>query len=103
MKAETRKKLEGFIRFSIEDPREAAEALALLCGIGGEKEKPKRDKLMTSKEAAEFAGVHRTTILLWGRLGYLNPRRITDRRIRFSRNELERFLEDGISAKAAMA
>lgn len=94
MKAETRKKLEGFIRFSIEDPAECAEALALLCGIA-KPGKQERDKWLKSREAAEIANVSRKTILLWGRLGYLHSRKHGKRRLRFSRNELLQFMEDG--------
>lgn len=89
MKLETKHNLTAFVRATVVDPLELADVLARIEG----KPKPtRRDKMITSKEAAEIAGVHKKTIQAWGRKGLLTPRRITRRRVRFSRNELEQFL-----------
>lgn len=51
-----------------------------------------RDTLLTTRKAADFAGVHRKTLFGWERKGYLHPKRITPSRVRWSKRELESFL-----------
>lgn len=102
MKAETKKKLEGFIRFSIEDPAEAAEALALLCGITMP-ERRRRDKWLTRAEAAAIAGVHPQTLFRWENDGRVHPKKITPRRVRFSRNEIEDLVQGTVGIRAVAA
>lgn len=71
----------------IADPTERAEAISALKARA-----VRRDKMLTTREAAALAGVHPKTLYQWEGKGYLKPRRITPSRVRWSRNELERFL-----------
>lgn len=88
MRQATLKTGETVLQAVITDPEERAEAMARWRG-----EKPaRRDKMLTAKEAAAIAGVHKKTIQLWDKKGLLHGRHITARRVRFSRNELEDFL-----------
>lgn len=95
MKTKTIQTMTSLARAAIEDPVELGDVLIRL---EGKPEHAKRDKLLTSREAAEIAKVHKKTILAWGRKGLLTPRRITRRRVRFSRNELEQFLGETTEA-----
>jgi predicted DNA-binding transcriptional regulator AlpA len=72
---------------AIPDRGERAEVLAML-----KPPAPRKDKLLTTAEAAKIAGVHSKTLFHWEDKGYLHPRRITPSRVRWSRNELEEFL-----------
>lgn len=89
MKKETMKTAEALVRAGIPDPAECAAVLARLSGQAG---KERRDKMLSAKEAAVIAGVHKRTIQLWEKKGFLHGRHITSKRVRFSRNELEQFL-----------
>lgn len=51
-----------------------------------------RDKMLTTKAAAALAGVCDKTLFRWEGLGYLHPKHITARRVRWSKRELETFL-----------
>jgi predicted DNA-binding transcriptional regulator AlpA len=87
MKAETLQTATAILAAAIPDKGERAEVLAML------KPTPdRRDKMLTTGEAAKLAGVHRKTLFAWEDKGYLKPRRITPSRVRWSRNELETFL-----------
>ena len=88
MKKETMKTVEALVRAGIADPAECAAVLARLAG----QSPARRDKLLTAKQAAEIAGVHKRTVQAWGHKGFLHPKKITSRRVRFSRAELEDFL-----------
>ena len=81
MKRETLNIVEAFIRSAVIDPTERDE---LLKRIAQKPQKERRDKMLTSKEAASIAEVHPKTILAWGRKGLLTARHITRRRVRFS-------------------
>lgn len=87
MKPETLETSRALLAAGIHDKKEREEALALFVP------KPdRRDKMLTTRQAAELAGTHRKTLFAWERKGYLKPRRITPSRVRWSRNELEAFL-----------
>lgn len=93
MKPETIKALEAFARAGIADPAEREAAIAAI------QPKPeRRDKMLTGKEAARFAGVARKTIRDWELKGLIHGRHITSKRVRFSRNELEEFLCERMEA-----
>ena len=91
MKIETLKTLEAFARAAIADPGERAEAVKLFAP-----KPPVREKLLTTRQAAEFAGTHRKTLFAWARKGYLHPRRITPSRVRWGKAELENFLCESV-------
>ena len=94
MKQETRKTVASLIEVAVKDPEEKAEALARLEG----KKDTRRDKMLKSKEAARVAGVHVKTLFGWEKMGKLHPKRLTARRVRWSRNELEEFLGEAAEA-----
>ncbi len=89
MKQETKKTVAAFVAAAIADPEERA---AVLERLEGKTMPPKRDKLLTGREACELAGCARKTLRDWELKGYLHPKRITRQRVRWSRNELENFL-----------
>ena len=90
MKKETIETGAALLRAGIADPAERSEALTWWARAG--KQNERRDKMISAKEAAELAGVHKKTIQEWERKGFLHGRHITAKRVRFSRNELEAFL-----------
>lgn len=93
MRTETLQTATAILSAAIPDKGERAEVLAML------KPTPaRRDKLLTTREAAELAGVHRKTLFSWEAKGYLKPRRITPSRVRWSRAELQDFLCECVGA-----
>lgn len=71
----------------------ADERMELLDRLEGRpKQQGRRDKMLNVREAAALAGVHYKTIWAWAGKGRIHARKITERRIRFSRNELAEFL-----------
>lgn len=90
MKTDTIKRTEALLTAGISDPGERADVLALF-----RESIDRRDKFLTTSAAAKLAGVHRKTLFSWERKGYLQPRRITPSRVRWSRRELEHFLGEG--------
>lgn len=87
MKPETIKTATALVEAGISDPRERAEVLTAL-----KAQTARRDKLLTTRQAAELASVHRKTLFGWERKGYLHARRVTPSRVRWSKRELEDFL-----------
>lgn len=92
MKPETRKMLLAFARSAIADPEErAAAVLALQPRMG---ERP--DKMLKTREALELLGVSRRTLTNWQDLGIVAPKKLTIRMYRWSRNELEALMANGL-------
>lgn len=89
MRAETKKTVAALVAAAIHDP---AEKAAVLERLEDKPTAPQKDKMLTGKEACQLAQVARRTLWDWERRGYLHPKHITPRRIRWSRNELENFL-----------
>lgn len=89
MRKETRQTVAALIRAAGMDSSEQA---AVLSALDRAENKPRPDKMLTPGEACALAEVTRKTLRKWERAGYLHPRRITRSRIRWSRNELEKFL-----------
>lgn len=87
MHQETRNTIEAFARAAITDP---AERDAALRAIAAPEER--KDRALKTKEACRLAGVSARTLQLWSREGKLHPKRATRSHVRYSRNELERFL-----------
>lgn len=89
MRKETRQTVAALIRAA---GMESSEQAAVLSALDRAENKPRPDKLLTPREACTFAEVTRKTLRRWEVEGHLHPRRITKSRIRWSRNELEKFL-----------
>jgi len=87
MKPETITTAKAILSAAITDKGERDELLKALAP-----KPPVREKLLTTKAASALAECHPKTLFSWARKGYLTPRRITARRVRWSKNELERFL-----------
>lgn len=87
MKPETITTATALLTAGISDPRERADALSFFRA-----QAERKDKMLTTAAAAQFANVHQKTLFAWERKGYLHPRRITPSRVRWSRRELETFL-----------
>ena len=87
MKPETLTTAAALLTAGIPDQRERAEVLSAL-----KAQADRRDKMLTTRQAAELAQAHRKTLFAWARRGFLNPHRITKSRVRWSRNELQDFL-----------
>lgn len=88
MKKATFELVSRVLRATIPDKDEQEEALRLLTPKDGER----KDKQLTTKEAAALAGVCPKSIFRWERMGYLHATRATRSRVRWSRRELESFL-----------
>jgi hypothetical protein len=50
---------------------------------------------ITPKEAASMIGCHVATLRRWEKQGLLMPKRYTARKIRYDRNEVEKFITEG--------
>ena len=88
MKRQTLETVAALVRAAIPDTSERNDVLALLeRGFNP----VRKDKMLKPREACEVAGVTRKTLRIWERKGYIHPQRISKYRIRWSRNELERF------------
>ena len=87
MRTETLNTAAALLSAGIADPTERAEAISALKARA-----VRRDKMLTTGEAAALAGVHRKTLFAWAAKNFLHPRRITPSRVRWSRNELQDFL-----------
>lgn len=87
MRPETMTTATALLTAGIQDPSERADLLAAL-----KARLARKDKMLTTREAAELAHVHRKTLFAWEEKEYLHPRRITPSRVRWSRNELQDFL-----------
>ena len=88
MRKDTQERVSRLVEAAITDDKERDEVLGLLTG----KKQERRDRLLKTKEAAKLAGCHVKSLFAWERHGWLHPKRITSRRIRWSRNELQDFL-----------
>ena len=71
----------------IPDKAEQAELLTMLKSRAARKE-----KMLTTRAACQFAGVCKKTLFRWAAKGYLHPKRITPSRVRWPQSELEAFL-----------
>ena len=69
---------------------EARRVRAALAG-----DQPTREKLLTTKAAADVLQVHPKTMLLYGRRGLLHPVRRSCRFLRWKASEVERFALTG--------
>ena len=87
MKKSTLEMVGSILKAAITDSTEREEALRRLMNP---KEKP--DKQLTTKQACELAQVCPKTLFRWEIQGHLHATRATRSRIRWSRNELEKFL-----------
>jgi hypothetical protein len=90
IRTETMQAMAGCAAAVIPDQSERREFLDWL--QSSQERKRRKDKLLTSREAAQHAGVHVRTLQKWGKKGWLHPNVITPRRIRWSRRELLGFL-----------
>ena len=99
MKAATIRKLEKIVPLAFDDPKEAQEVWDTF-NRGRNLEREERDKLLKTKEACQLAQVTWKTLRGWELKGYIHARRITQRRIRWSRRELVAFLEGGAAGTA---
>jgi hypothetical protein len=95
MRNESLETARSLVKAAIADPGDRAELLKLLTP----KPTQDRDKLLTSKQAAEIAQTCVKTLFRWEKAGHLHATRATRSRIRWSKAELERFL----SCEAARA
>jgi len=89
MRQETINTITAFLSAAIADKAERAEAIEKL---SNQESVRNRDKMLTTKAAAALAGVCDKTLFRWEGLGYLHPKHITARRVRWSKRELETFL-----------
>lgn len=88
MKKATYELVAGLVRAAVADKGEQAEALRLLAP----REETRKDRQLTTREAAELAGVSGKTLFRWEKRGLIHAKRFTGSRIRWSRNEIETFL-----------
>ncbi len=87
MKPETMKTATALLTAGIPDKAEQSELLAMLKARAA-----RREKMLTTRAACQFAGVCKKTLFRWEKNGYLHPKRITPSRIRWPQRELEAFL-----------
>lgn len=87
MRTETKQSLEAFARAAIADPVERDAALRAIAAPD-----ERKDRALKTREACLLAGVSPRTLQIWTRAGKLHPKRPTRSHVRYSRNELERFL-----------
>lgn len=68
----------------------SADAAQLEIALTALTRKNDKRKFLTAKTAAEVCGMHRETILRYGRAGILNPVRVGRRKLRFDADEVMR-------------
>ena len=95
MKTENLEIVRNLVKAAVSDPGDRGELLKLLTP----KPTQEKDKLLTSKQAAELAQTCVKTLFRWEKAGHIHATRATRSRIRWSKAELERFL----SCEAARA
>lgn len=88
MNETTRKMLAAFAKSAITDPEQREAALAALAPR--KEERP--DKWLKTKEAIALAGMTWKTLRAAEKRGERHPRHLSARMVRWSRNELERWL-----------
>ena len=72
----------------------------LLSVLGGDSDKRPKPIPIPTKEAARRLGVCPVTVRRYGESGLLHPIRYTARRIRWDRNEIEMFRDNGLGGAA---
>ena len=87
MKPETLQTATALLTAGIPDKSEQAELLTMLKARVARKE-----RMLTTRAACQFAGVCKKTLFRWEKKGYLHPKRITPSRVRWPQSELETFL-----------
>lgn len=90
MTGELKTAIELALKMGGASPDEARRVRAALTG-----EEPAREKLLTTKAAADVLQVHPKTMLLYGRRGLLHPVRRSCRFLRWRASEVERFALTG--------
>lgn len=87
MNEQTEKTIAAFIQGAIADPVQKAAALQAIASP-----RARKDKMLKTREAAKLAGIHPRTLREWESKGWLHPKHITPRRVRWSRSEIENFI-----------
>jgi excisionase family DNA binding protein len=64
---------------------------------------PLTETFLTAKEAAKIARLHPVTLLRWAREGKVPHRRLSSRKIVFSRGQLTAWLESGYTGSTVRA
>ena len=88
MNETTRKLLAAFAKTAVTDPEQREAALAALAPRKDERP----DKWLKTKEAVALTGLSGKTLRRHELAGTLHPRHLSARMLRWSRNELERWL-----------
>lgn len=80
------------------DPTATAdERKAVYAAVDSKINKPKVIPV-TPQAAADLIGCHKATLRRWEKQGVLVPIRLTCRKIRYDRNDVERFLAEGCTS-----
>ena len=90
MKDAIRRQMLAFADAAIQDAEDRQEVHALF--------RPKRDRLLTGREAAELAQITRRTLRNWEKRGWVKSVHVTPRRVRFSLAALQQFLGETVEA-----